>query len=117
MSNYYEQGRFSVRAHLRDHECLDLAGMGDMGADTKVYHRPAAVYGGGGSVGNLGLDDIFLVLVVLCPSSHELVSFQYMRVYRRRTPNISSRVSLGTTRRSNFCFSLMARSATFSSAG
>ena len=66
MLNYYEQGKFSVRAHLRDHERLDLAGMGDMGADTKVYHRPAAVYGSGGSVGNLGLDDIFLVLVVLC---------------------------------------------------
>ena len=34
-----------------------------------------------------------------------------------RTANISSRVSFGTTSRSNFCFSLIALSATFSSDG
>lgn len=59
------QAIFAVRTHLGDHECLDLAGMGDMGTDTKIYHRSAAVYSGGRAVGNLGLDDVLFVLVVL----------------------------------------------------
>lgn len=51
--------------YLGDHEGLNLAGMRDMGTDTKINHRSAAVYGGGGAIGDLGFNKIFLVFVVL----------------------------------------------------
>lgn len=54
-----------VPADLGDHERLDLAGMRNMRPDTQIDHWPATVHGGGGPVGNLGLDEVFLILVVL----------------------------------------------------
>ena len=59
-------------ACLGDHEGLDLASVGNMGADAQVHHRSAAVDGGGGAIGDFGLDDVLLVLVVLY--GHSLVS-------------------------------------------
>ena len=52
-----------------DHERLDLAGVRDVGADAEIDHGPAAVHGGGGAVGDLRLDDLDLVFVVLLPSA------------------------------------------------
>ena len=52
-------------ADLGDHERLDFAGMRDMWADTEIDHGAATVYGGGGAVGDLGVDELHLVLVVL----------------------------------------------------
>ena len=51
--------------YLRDHESLDLASVGDMRTNTEVDHRTTAVHGGGGTIRNLGLNDVLLVLVVL----------------------------------------------------
>ena len=39
--------------------------MGHVGADAQVDEGPIAVDGGGGAVGNLGLDKVRLVLAVL----------------------------------------------------
>ena len=52
-------------ADLGDHERLDFAGMRDMWADTEVDHGAATVYGGGGAVGDLRVDELHLVLVIL----------------------------------------------------
>ena len=102
------------RGALSDHERLDLAGVGDVGADAKVDHRTAAVDGGGGAVGDLGLNELLLVFVVPPESSHVRESIAET-LGRAPTPNISMRVSLLTTSRSNFCFSLMTESVSFSS--
>jgi hypothetical protein len=53
---------------LGDHERLDLAGMRNVRPNTQIDHWPATVYGGGGTIGNLGLDEVFLVHVVLFAS-------------------------------------------------
>ena len=76
----YAQNTFATRPHLRDHECLDLAGMGDMGADTKIYHRPTAVYSSGRAIGNLGLDDVLFVLVVLPIAFNDLAFTIYVNI-------------------------------------
>ena len=61
-------------ADLGNHECLDLASMRNMRPDTQIDHWPATVNGGGRTIGNLGLDEVFLVLVVLaCPDRSALV--------------------------------------------
>ena len=39
--------------------------MGNVWANIEVDHRTAAVYGGGGAVWNFGLDEVFLIFVVL----------------------------------------------------
>lgn len=51
--------------YFGNHECLDLSGMGNMWTNTKVDHRTTAVYGGGSTIRDLVLDDIFLKFVVL----------------------------------------------------
>lgn len=56
-------------AYLGDHERLDLARVRDMRANTEVDHRTAAVYRGRLAVGNLGFNEVLLVLVVLSGES------------------------------------------------
>ena len=51
--------------YLCNHECLDLSGVWDMWADTQIDHRTTSVDSGGGAIGNLGLNELLLVLVVL----------------------------------------------------
>jgi len=51
--------------YLGDHEGFDFASVGNVWANAEVDHRTAAVYGGGGTVWNFGLDEVFLVFVVL----------------------------------------------------
>lgn len=36
-----------------------------MGADAEINHRTTAVDRSGGAIGNLGFDEVFLILVVL----------------------------------------------------
>lgn len=50
---------------LGDHKRLDLAGVGNMGANTEIDHWAAAIDSSGGAIGDLGLDKILLILVVL----------------------------------------------------
>ena len=52
-------------ADLGDHERLDLASMRNVRPDTQINHWPTTVNGGRRTIGNLGLDEVFLVLVVL----------------------------------------------------
>lgn len=99
--------------NLGNHEGLDLAGMRNMRANAKINHRSTSVDCGRGAIGNLGLDEILLVFVVLFFMSNN----SGLKLYKYRTLNISNNFSLDTTRRSNFCFSLMAFSETFSRAG
>ena len=48
--------------------------MRNMRPDTQIDHWPATVNGGGRTIGNLGLDEVFLVLVVLgCPDRSAFV--------------------------------------------
>jgi len=104
-----------LRTHFGDHESLDLARMWDVGTDTQVDHGTAAIDSGRGTVGDLGLNDVLLVFVVLRepmsePGFHSETTTQ-------RTSNIFKSVSLGTVIRSNFCFSLIAPSESFSRVG
>lgn len=55
----------AVRSNLSDHEGLDLASVWDMRADAEVDHGATAVDRGGSPVGDFGLDEVFLVLVIL----------------------------------------------------
>jgi len=48
-----------------DHECLDFSGVGDMRADAEINHGATAVDSRGGAVGDLGFDEVLLVLVVV----------------------------------------------------
>lgn len=91
--------------YFGDHKGLDTAGMRDMGSDTKVDHGATAIDGGGGAVGDLGLDEVLLVFVVLRSWGQHRVNEPNSN---DRTWNISSRSSFDMTRRSNFCFSLTA---------
>ena len=50
---------------LGDHERLDLTSVGDMWTNAEVDHGSATVDSGGGAIGNLALDEILLVRVVL----------------------------------------------------
>ena len=55
----------SPNAHLGDHEGLDLAGVRDVRAHTQVDHRSTAVHRRRRAVRDFGLDEVFLVFVVL----------------------------------------------------
>jgi hypothetical protein len=102
------------RTNLCDHERLDCTSVGDMGSNTQVDHRSTAVYSSRRPIGNLGLNKISLIFVIL-------------RMHHRQRPgttgycsslltwNMSSNFSFETRRRSNFWRSLMALSAIFSS--
>lgn len=50
---------------LHDGESLDSASVGDMRSTAQIDQGPAAIDSGGGTVGDLGLDQVDLVLVVL----------------------------------------------------
>jgi hypothetical protein len=63
-----------VSTDLGDHERLDLAGMRNMRSETQIDHWPATVHGGRGPVGNLGLDEVFLILVVLARPDRSVVA-------------------------------------------
>lgn len=52
-------------AHLCHGKSLDAAGVGNMGTETQVDEGSAAVYGGRGAIGDLVVDVVLLVLVVL----------------------------------------------------
>ena len=52
-------------AHLSDHERLDLARVRDVRADAQVDHGATAVDRGRLAVGDLRLDQVLLILVVL----------------------------------------------------
>ena len=55
--------------YLCDHERLDLTRMRDMRADAQVDHRATAVHRRRFAVGDLRLDKVLLVLVVLHKTS------------------------------------------------
>ena len=48
-----------------DHEGLNLARMWDMGANTQVDHGATAIDCGGGTIRDLGFNEVLLVFVVL----------------------------------------------------
>lgn len=50
---------------LHDGKGLDSASVGDMGSTAQIDQGSATVDGGGGTIGDLGLDQVNLVLVVL----------------------------------------------------
>ena len=52
-------------AYLCDHERLDLTGVRDMRANTKVHHGAASVDSGGGAIGDFRLNYVLLVFIVL----------------------------------------------------
>ena len=54
-----------VFTYLGDHERLDFACVGNVRANAEVNHGPTTVHGGGSPIGDLRLDDVLLVLVVL----------------------------------------------------
>ena len=103
------------RADLRHHERLDFTRVRNMWADTEVNHRSTAVYRRRATIRDLRLDEVLLVLVVLDPCVSARGDSSICR--SKRTPNISSSFSFETKMRSNFCFSLIAKSDSFSSAG
>lgn len=98
--------------YLSDHEGFNFSSMGNMWANAEIDHRTTAVYSGGGAIGNFGFDEVFLVFIVL-QQSMRMKSMKNEGL----TLNISSSFSLDTTSLSNFCFSLIALSDTFSRAG
>jgi hypothetical protein len=53
------------RTNLCDHERLDFSCVGDMGSNTQVDHRSTAVYGSRRPIGNLGLNEISLIFIIL----------------------------------------------------
>lgn len=79
---------------LRDHEGLDPASVGNMGTYAEVHHRSATVDSRGGAVGNFSLNDVLLVLVVLCVS----VSIVFVKVAKTNAPRTSPAESLLTRR-------------------
>jgi len=83
-----------------------------MRADTQINHRTATVDGSRSSVRNFAFNEMLLVLVIL-----QNVNKKKKEQRVSRTSNIFNRFSLETTKRSNFCFSLVAPSASFSSEG
>ena len=105
-----------MRTNFGDHERLDFSGVGDVGTNTQVDHGSATVYGCSRPIGNFGLNKIPFVFIILqthlrhgCERSGNRDSLL--------TWNISSNFVFETSRRSNFCRSLMALSAIFSSRG
>lgn len=105
------------RLNLGDHKRLNLAGMRNVRPDTQIDHWPATVNSSKRTIRNLALNEVFFVLVVL--SWFQSVSVSHISGHGRRgrTLNISKRFSFETSSRSNFCLSLTALSAIFSSAG
>jgi hypothetical protein len=59
------KSRKAEGSYLSDHEGFDFSGMGNMWANAEIDHRTAAVYSGGGAVGDFGFDEVFLVFIVL----------------------------------------------------
>jgi hypothetical protein len=109
-----------ILTYLRDHERLDLSRVGDMRADAEIDHRTTPVYRRGRAIRNLRLDKVLFVLIVLYirrTSQNKVSGNTHGKIISKLTANISSNVSFGTTSRSNFCFSLIALSETFSRAG
>jgi hypothetical protein len=51
--------------HLGDHHGFDHASVRYVRANAEINHGPAAVDGGGSAIGDLGLDEVFFILVVL----------------------------------------------------
>ena len=98
---------------LGDHECLNFSSMRDVGSDTEIDHRATAIDRGSAAIRNFRLNEVLLVFIILL----EVVRQGNQTKISRRTLNISSSFSFETTRRSNFCFSFIALSETFSSAG
>lgn len=99
--------------HLRHHESLNTIGARDMRTNAKIYHRATTIDRRGSSIRDFRLNNVFFVFIVLIERL-DLFRSSYVNLL---TENISKSVSFGTTRRSNFCFSLIALSETFSSAG
>lgn len=58
-------GKTGGAPNLCDHECLDFAGVGDVGTNAEIDHRAATVYSSRGAIGNLGFNEVFLVFVIL----------------------------------------------------
>ena len=71
MQNSFRVISFDVRRivklshHLRNHESFDFSCVGNVRANAKIDHRPAAIYCSGGAIGDFGLDQILLIFVVL----------------------------------------------------
>jgi hypothetical protein len=51
--------------YLGDHECLDLTSVWYMRTDTEIYHWSTTINSGGGTIWDLGLDQVLFVSVVL----------------------------------------------------
>lgn len=89
------------RTNLCDHERLDFSGVGNMGSNAKVDHRSTAVYSRGRPIGNLGLNKISLVFIIL-RMHHRQQTETPDYCGSLLTWNISSNFSFETRRRSNF---------------
>ena len=99
--------------HLCNHESFDFSCMGNVRANAKIDHGPAAIYCSGGAIGDFGLNQILLIFVVLLGNEID----EEVSKHVEPTLNISRSFSLVTTRRSNFCFSFTASSLIFSKEG
>lgn len=67
--------------YLGDHESLNFPGMWDVRANAEIDHWSTPIHSRGGTVWDLGLDELFLVLVVLIA---QLLSGLNKRAHGRR---------------------------------
>jgi hypothetical protein len=106
-------GELSRRPCPGTHFCnghrLDAAGVGDVRTETKVDEGSASIHGRPGSVRDLVIDVVLLVLIILYLSAS-----RSSRRTVQLTLNISSSFSLGISNLSNGCFSFTAILATSS---
>ena len=64
--------------------------MGNMRVDAEVDQGTAAVYSGGSTIGNVGLDNVFLVLVILLRGPFNLEKTENGTMYALRTSLVES---------------------------
>ena len=52
-------------SYLGNHKCLDFSRVNDMRANTQINHGTTAIYSRGGTIRNLGFDQVLFEFVVL----------------------------------------------------
>lgn len=65
MSGLTTMQPFVDDTHLGDHKCLDFTGVGYVRTDTEIHHWSTTIHSGGGAVGDLSLDQVLFVSIVL----------------------------------------------------